>query len=183
MLHLCPRTGYKFQTARVRMKASSPLPANPLENIQAGQVTVCAGQIASALSTSNPVWQDFLDYGTVAKELQATQAPSQPRSQPQSPHDAHTAGGQTDTQHEHSEAAGPTADGKTASRGISRHFIGITLMYVNHSTKKELDTTSMFYDWTALHVHLLCMLAEPTSWMHSWCTMMPFNILNSLASA
>ena len=115
MLPLCPRTGYKFQTAHVRMKASSPLPATPVDNIQAGQLTACADQIASAPSAGNPVWQDFLDYGTVARELQATQAQSQ--SQPQSPHDMPTAG---DTQHKQSEAAGPMADCETASRGISK---------------------------------------------------------------
>lgn len=116
MRPLYPRTGCKFRTANVQTKASFALLAAPLDNVHAGQPTACAGQTASAKSASNPVWQDFLDYSTVAKELQATQAQS--RSQPQSPRDTPTAGGQADIQHKHDEAAGPKADCATAPAGI-----------------------------------------------------------------
>lgn len=118
MLLLYPRTGYKFQTLHVPMKASFALPATPVDHVHAGQVAACAGQIASGQCASSPVWQDFLDYSTVTKELQASQAQSESRSQPQSPHDMPNAGGQSDTQHEHDEAGGSMADCTTAPTGI-----------------------------------------------------------------
>ena len=94
------------------------MPATLVQTIHAGQLIACAGQTASAQSASNPVWQDFLDYGTVAKELQATQTQSQFPSQAQSPRDTPTARGQTDTQHKHGKAGGPIADCATAPTGI-----------------------------------------------------------------
>ena len=117
MLPLCPKTGYKFHTTQVPTKASFVSPATLVEIIHARQPIACAGQLASAQSAGNPVWQDFLDYGAVARELQATQAQPESRSLPQSPRDTPTAGGQTGTQHKHGEAAGHMADRAAAPTG------------------------------------------------------------------
>lgn len=96
-------------------------------------MSVCAGQIASAQSASSPVWQDFLNYGTVARELQATQS----QSQPQSLHDTPTAGGQTDTQNERNEAAGPTADCEAAPAGTFKHSAPASPLLLILSTLAE----------------------------------------------
>ena len=70
--------------------------------------------------SSNPVWQDFLDYGTVARGLQATQSQSQSQSQSHS-HPAHEtppARDQTEIQHQPDEAA--EHEEAAAPAGISR---------------------------------------------------------------
>lgn len=102
------------------MKASFPATAN--FRTCADYISVCAGQIASAQSASSPVWQDFLNYGTVAQELQATRS----QAQPQPLHDMPTAGGQTVTQNERGEAAGPTADCEAAPAGTFVHFAPVS---------------------------------------------------------
>ena len=116
-LPLCPRIGYKFQTTHVQVKASIRSQVVLIAVTYTGQALACAGHRAPAHSANVPVWQHFLDYGTVARELQATRSQSQPQSQSQSPRDI-PAEGHTDTQHKHEKAAQPTAGcGEAASPG------------------------------------------------------------------
>lgn len=110
--------------------------------------------------SSNPVWQDFLNYGTVARGLQATH--SQPPSH--APHETSAAGRQTESQHkndeaaEHEEAAAPAGDFRhllAASTDTDIHY---------HSPRTTQSTVQQLKSQREMFSQYLLQHAELATW-------------------